>query len=64
MPNSQLEWSVDWTVSITLAALTQGIYEERLGRAALVALLEARDRELCHELCDPWDHHRKGAATD
>ncbi len=59
MPKSQLEWSVDWTEPITLAALTQRIYEEGLGRADLVALLEDRDRELCNELCGPWYHPRK-----
>ena len=59
MPKSQLEWSVDWTRPITLAALTQRIYEEGLGRADLVALLEDRDRELCHELCGPWYHPRR-----
>ena len=61
MPKSQLEWSVDWTRPITLAALTQRIYEEGLGRADLVALLEDRDRELCTELCGPWYHPRKGS---
>lgn len=60
MPKSQLEWSVDWTEPITLAALTQRIYEEGLGRADLVALLEDRDRELCNELCGPWYHPQKG----
>ncbi|MGB6442657.1 MAG: hypothetical protein WBF81_05100 [Thermoplasmata archaeon] len=59
MPKSQLEWSVDWTRPITLAALTQRIYEEGLGRADLVALLEDRDRELCNELCGPWYHPRR-----
>lgn len=54
MPKSQLEWSVDWTRPITLAAPTQRIYEEGLGRADRVALLEDRDRELCNELCGPW----------
>lgn len=54
MPKSQLEWSVDWTRPITLAALTQRIFEEGLGRADLVALLEDRDRELVDELCGPW----------
>ncbi|EQD34520.1 ISH6-type transposase, partial [mine drainage metagenome] len=44
---------------MTLAALTQRIYEEGLGRADLVALLEDRDRELCNELCGPWYHPRK-----
>ncbi len=58
MPKSQLEWSVDWSEPITLAALTQRIYEEGLGRADLVALLEDRDRELCNELCGPWYHPR------
>ncbi|MGB7123254.1 MAG: hypothetical protein WBE40_00120 [Thermoplasmata archaeon] len=61
MPKSQLEWSVDWTRPITLAALTQRIYEEGLGRADLVALLEDRDRELATELCGPWYHPRKGS---
>jgi len=54
VPKSQLEWSVDWTRPITLAAPTQRIYEEGLGRADRVALLEDRDRELCNELCGPW----------
>ena len=61
MPKSQLEWSVDWTRPITLAALTQRIYEEGLGRADLVALLEDRDRELCDELCGRWYHPRQGS---
>jgi len=61
VPNSQLEWSVDWTEPITLAALTQRIYEEGLGRADLVALLEDRDRELTNELCGPWYHPRPGS---
>ncbi|MGI0128754.1 MAG: ISH6 family transposase [Thermoplasmata archaeon] len=61
MPKSQLEWSVEWTEPITLAALTQRIFEEGLGRADLVALLEDRDRELCNELCGPWYHPRKGS---
>ena len=60
MPKSQLEWSVDWTQPITLAALTQRLYAEGLGRADLVALLEDRDRELSDELCGPWYHPRKG----
>ena len=59
MPKSQLEWRVDWTEPITLAALTQRIYEEGLGRADLVALLEDRNRELCDDLCGPWYHPRK-----
>lgn len=54
MPKSQLEWSVDWTRPITLAALTKRTFEEGLGRADLVALLEDRDRELVDELCGPW----------
>jgi hypothetical protein len=61
VPKSQLEWSVDWTRPITLAALTQRIYEEGLGRADLVALLEDRDRELVNELCGPWYHPREGS---
>jgi hypothetical protein len=59
VPKSQLEWTVDWTRPITLAALTQRIYEEGLGRADLVALLEDRDRELANELCGPWYHPRE-----
>ena len=59
MPRSQLQWTVDWTRPITLAALTQRIYEEGLGRADLVALLEDRDRELMDELCGPWYHPRE-----
>ncbi|MGI0128564.1 MAG: ISH6 family transposase [Thermoplasmata archaeon] len=61
MPKSQLEWSVDWSEPITLAALTQRIFEEGLGRADLVALLEDRDRELCDELCGSWYHPRRGS---
>jgi hypothetical protein len=61
VPKSQLEWSVDWTRPITLAALTPRICEEGLGRADLVALLEDRDRELCDELCGRWHHPRKGS---
>ncbi len=59
MPKSRLEWSVDGTEPITLTAPTHRIYEEGLGRADLVALLEDRDRELCNELCGPWHHPRK-----
>lgn len=60
MPKSQLNWTVDWTRPITLAALTQRIFEEGLGRADLVALLEDRDRELVDALCGPWYRPREG----
>ncbi|MGI0151231.1 MAG: ISH6 family transposase, partial [Thermoplasmata archaeon] len=59
-PRARLEWSAVWTRPITLAALTQWAYEEGLGRADLVALLEARDHGLCHELCGPWHRSRSG----
>lgn len=56
MPKSQLEWNVVWNEPITIAALTNRLYEEGAGKEDLVALLKARDRELCDQLCGPWYH--------
>ena len=56
MPKSQLAWSVTWTEPITIAALTQRLYEAGAGKEDRVALLKGRDRELVERTCGPWYH--------
>ncbi len=61
MPKSQLTWEATWTEPITMAALTERLYEEGAGKEDLVALLKDRDRELVEKYCGPRYHPPEGA---
>lgn len=56
MPKIGLNWNIEWSQPITLPALTKRLHEEGLGRADLIAALEARSEELTDELCGPRYH--------
>ena len=56
MPKCQSIWEVTWDEPITIAALTERLYEEGAGKEDLVALLKDRDRELVEKHCGPRYH--------
>jgi hypothetical protein len=51
MPKISLGYNIEWDEKITLPAMTKALQEKGLGRDALIALLQARNDELCDQLC-------------
>ncbi len=70
MPIARLTLDANWDGRITIAALTERLFEKGAGKQNLVALPQDTDPELVEQLCGPWCHplentrdERKGAKT-
>ena len=64
MPKISLGYNIEWNEKITLPALTKTLQEKGLGKDALIALLQARNDELCDQLCGPKYKPDKSSTFD